>query len=95
MEEERNVTALNDPHHSTADLLSWSDSEIRLPNHSSAANRSNQVFFFSRRELIVLCDSASIPFWLSHLFQPSDGMSEVLGGGGQITNAEAESLNKK
>ncbi|EOA27602.1 hypothetical protein CARUB_v10023742mg [Capsella rubella] len=67
MEEERNnnVTALNNPHHSTADLLSWS--EIRRPDYSTAANRSNQ---------------------------PSDGMSEVLGGGGRITNAESESLNK-
>ncbi|KAG7567268.1 hypothetical protein ISN45_Aa04g001530 [Arabidopsis thaliana x Arabidopsis arenosa] len=64
MEEERNM-ALSDPHHSTADLLSWS--EIRRPDYSTAANRSNQ---------------------------PSDGMSEVLGGGGQITNAESESLNK-
>ncbi|VVB03845.1 unnamed protein product [Arabis nemorensis] len=62
--ERRNIP-LNDPHHSTADLLSWS--EIRHPDHSSAANRSNQA---------------------------SDDISEVLGGS-QITNDEAESLNKK
>ncbi|CAA7019840.1 unnamed protein product [Microthlaspi erraticum] len=37
--ERRNIP-LSDPHHSTADLLSWS--EIRRPDHSSAANRSNQ-----------------------------------------------------
>ncbi|KAL9300278.1 putative DNA oxidative demethylase [Arabidopsis thaliana] len=59
MEEER-----NNPHHSTADLLSWS--EIRRPDYSTAANRSNQL---------------------------SDGMNDVLGGGGQITNAETKSLN--
>ncbi|CAH8361859.1 unnamed protein product [Eruca vesicaria subsp. sativa] len=52
----------NDPHHSTADLLSWSQI-----HHSSAANPSNQ---------------------------PSDDISDVLGGGGKTTNKEAESLNK-
>uniref|UniRef100_A0A1J3IPH0 Alpha-ketoglutarate-dependent dioxygenase alkB-like protein 2 n=1 Tax=Noccaea caerulescens TaxID=107243 RepID=A0A1J3IPH0_NOCCA len=37
---ERRNMPLSDPHHSTADLLSWS--EIRRPDHSSAATRSNQ-----------------------------------------------------
>lgn len=40
---ERRNMPLSDPHHSTADLLSWT--EIRRPDHSSAANRSNQVRF--------------------------------------------------
>ncbi|KFK32829.1 hypothetical protein AALP_AA6G292600 [Arabis alpina] len=61
--ERRNVP-VNNPHHSTADLLSWS--EIHHPHYSSAANRSNQ---------------------------PSDGIGDVLDGS-QITNDEAESLNK-
>ncbi|CAH2061525.1 unnamed protein product, partial [Thlaspi arvense] len=63
---ERRNMPLSNPHHSTADLLSWT--EIRLPDKSSAANRSNQT---------------------------SDDISEVLGGGCQITSEEAESLNKK
>ncbi|KAF8109600.1 hypothetical protein N665_0094s0066 [Sinapis alba] len=61
---ERN-TPVRNPHTSTADLLSWS--ETPPPDHSSAsAARSHQ---------------------------PSDGISKVLGGG-QITDEEAQSLNK-
>jgi len=46
MEEER-----NNPHHSTADLLSWS--EIRRPDYSTAANRSNQVRFAGQNSSLV------------------------------------------
>ncbi|CAN6984202.1 hypothetical protein BRARA_A00076 [Brassica rapa] len=58
-------TPVRNPHTSTADLLSWS--ETPPPDHSSSsAARSHQ---------------------------PSDGISKVLGGG-QITDEEAQSLNK-
>ncbi|XP_024005274.1 uncharacterized protein LOC112082193 [Eutrema salsugineum] len=58
-------TPVRNPHTSTADLLSWS--ETPPPEHSTAsAARSHQ---------------------------PSDGISKVLGGG-QITDEEAQSLNK-
>ncbi|CAE6152555.1 unnamed protein product [Arabidopsis arenosa] len=61
---ERN-TPVRNPHTSTADLLSWS--ETPPPHHStSSAARSHQ---------------------------PSDGISKILGGG-QITDEEAQSLNK-
>ncbi|KFK30550.1 hypothetical protein AALP_AA7G276600 [Arabis alpina] len=63
---ERN-TPVRNPHTSTADLLSWSETPPPPSNNSTAsAARSHQ---------------------------PSDGISKILGGG-QITDEEAQSLNK-
>ncbi|XP_010431951.1 PREDICTED: uncharacterized protein LOC104716258 [Camelina sativa] len=62
---ERN-TPVRNPHTSTADLLSWS--ETPPPQHSTTPSAAR-----------------------SH--QPSDGISKILGGG-QITDEEAQSLNK-
>ncbi|CAN8328601.1 unnamed protein product [Cochlearia groenlandica] len=66
-------TAIRNPHTSTADLLSWSETQQPPPPPYS----NNQSTAYAAR---------------SH--QPSDGISKVLGGGGQITDEEAQSLNK-
>ena len=80
----------SDPHHSTADLLSWPQI-----HHSSAANPSNQVRSPPKYHHPSSSDSVSVPKFLSSFSQPSDDIGDVLGGGGRTTNKEAESLNKK
>lgn len=70
---------------------------LRNPHHSTAANRSHQVRFpainhpscFAFDYILRIDDSLLIVH-----FQPSDGISTVLVGC-QITNEEAESLDKK
>lgn len=79
----------SDPHHSTADLLSWPQI-----HHSSAANPSNQVrspprYLILRRLIQFQFQNFYFPL------QPSDDIGDVLGRGGRTTNKEAESLNKK
>lgn len=85
-------TPVRNPHTSTADLLSWS--ETPPPDHSSSsAARSHQVAFLFLEMFFPFKKKAeSLLLFFVH-FQPSDGISKVLGGG-QITDEEAQSLNK-
>ena len=79
----------SDPHHSTADLLSWPQI-----HHSSAANPSNQVR--SPPRYLILRRLIQFQFQNFYLpLQPSDDIGDVRGRGGRTTNKEAESLNKK
>jgi len=93
---ERN-TPVRKPHTSTADLLVWSETPINdSPPPPSSATRSHQV---SKVSQIIISHNISLLVNFINRFtpiayQPSDGISKVVFGG-QVTDEEVQSLNKR
>ncbi|XP_049344098.1 uncharacterized protein LOC125808438 [Solanum verrucosum] len=92
------ATPVRSSHTTTADLLTWS--EVPPSSNSSAvaasasASRSHQA----SRHLVIFIYCAIWGFCLSfcsfRCWQPSDGISKAVFGG-QVTDEEADSLNKR
>lgn len=97
------ATPVRNPHTSTADLLTWSETP-QFGNAPRSAARSYQVLYFPPLSIYMYAwrfifrrlTRVSYMYLVIELivFQPSDGISKVLSGG-QITDEEAESLNRR